>query len=74
VPESPSSRPRLRKLRLSRAWGCAAPWLALTQAAAQASKTVAYAMIGLMMNHPQFRREFEAAKAETRQALGFTGL
>ena len=39
-----------------------------------ASKTVAYAMIGLMMNHLQFRRELEAAKAETRQALGFTGL
>jgi acid phosphatase (class A) len=39
-----------------------------------ASKTVAYSMIGLMINHPQFRHEFEAAKAETRQALGFSGL
>jgi len=34
-----------------------------------ASKTAAYAMMGLMMNHPQFRDELNAARAETRQAL-----
>jgi acid phosphatase (class A) len=36
----------------------------------EASKNVAYAMIDLMMIHPQFKQEFEAAKAETRRALG----
>jgi acid phosphatase (class A) len=35
-----------------------------------ASKFVAYAMMGIMMNNPQFRRELEAARSETRQALG----
>jgi acid phosphatase (class A) len=39
-----------------------------------ASKTVAYAMIGLMANHPQFRAELEAARAETRRALGLKPL
>ena len=36
-----------------------------------ASKSVAYAIIGLMMNDPRFIEEFEAARAETRLALGF---
>jgi len=36
-----------------------------------ASKSVAYAMIGIIANDPIFRKEFEAAKAETRHALGF---
>ena len=36
-----------------------------------ASKSVAYAMIGIIANDPVFRKEFEAAKAETRRALGF---
>ncbi len=35
-----------------------------------ASRTVAYAAIALMMNNPDFRKELEAAKAETRHALG----
>jgi len=35
------------------------------------SKSVAYAMIGLMMNDPRFIEEFEAARAETRLALGY---
>jgi acid phosphatase (class A) len=35
-----------------------------------AGKSVAYAMIGIMMNTPRFKKEFEAAKAETRLALG----
>lgn len=37
-----------------------------------ASKNVAYAMIGIMMNNPQFKKELEAARAETRHALGLT--
>lgn len=37
-----------------------------------ASKGVAYAMIGLMMQHPQFKQELEAARTETRRALGLT--
>ena len=35
-----------------------------------ASKLVAYAMMGIMMNNPQFRKELDAARSETRQALG----
>jgi acid phosphatase (class A) len=35
-----------------------------------ASKQTAYAMIGIMMNKPQFKKELAAAKAETRKALG----
>jgi acid phosphatase (class A) len=35
-----------------------------------ASKQVAYAAIGIMMNNPQFKKELAAAKAETRAALG----
>jgi acid phosphatase (class A) len=35
-----------------------------------ASKSVAYAMIGLMMNDPRFIQEFDAARAETRIVLG----
>jgi acid phosphatase (class A) len=35
-----------------------------------ASKLVAYAMIALMINNPDFRRELEAARTETRHALG----
>jgi len=34
-----------------------------------ASKAVAYAMIGVIMNNPQFQKELEAAKAEIHQAL-----
>jgi acid phosphatase (class A) len=36
----------------------------------QASKQVAYAAIGIIMNNPQFKKELAAAKAETRAALG----
>ena len=36
-----------------------------------ASKSVAYAMIGIIANDPVFRKEFEAAKAETRRALDY---
>ena len=35
-----------------------------------ASKQVAYAAIGIIMNNPQFKKEFAAARAETRAALG----
>jgi acid phosphatase (class A) len=35
-----------------------------------ASKSVAYAMMGIMMTNPQFRKELEAARGETRKALG----
>ena len=35
-----------------------------------ASKQVAYAAIGIIMNHPQFKKELAAARAETRAALG----
>jgi acid phosphatase (class A) len=35
-----------------------------------ASRSVAYAMIGIMLNKPDFKNELEAAKAETRKALG----
>jgi acid phosphatase (class A) len=34
-----------------------------------ASKAVAYAMIAIMMNNPQFKQELEAARAETRRTL-----
>jgi len=33
-------------------------------------KDVAYAMIGIMMGNPQFKKELEAAKAEIRVAFG----
>lgn len=36
----------------------------------QASKLTAYAMMALMMNHPQFQKELAAAKDETRRRLG----
>jgi acid phosphatase (class A) len=39
-----------------------------------ASKSVAYAMMGIMMNNPRFRQELEAARAETRRALGLDAL
>lgn len=35
-----------------------------------ASKKVAYAMIGLMMNNPEFKAELAAAKTELRTSLG----
>jgi acid phosphatase (class A) len=35
-----------------------------------ASKYVAYAMMGIMMNNPQFKSELAAAKSETRSILG----
>ena len=35
-----------------------------------ASKAVAYSMMAIMMNHPQFQKELQTAKAETRAALG----
>jgi acid phosphatase (class A) len=35
-----------------------------------ASRLVAYAMIALMINNPDYKRELEAARAETRHALG----
>jgi|SRR5579863_3687925 len=35
-----------------------------------ASKLTAYAMMAIMMNNPQFRKELEAARTETRRALG----
>jgi acid phosphatase (class A) len=34
-----------------------------------ASKSVAYAMIGIIMNNPQFQKELESAKAEIHRAL-----
>jgi acid phosphatase (class A) len=36
----------------------------------EASKWVAYAMIGIMMNNAQFKKELQAARAETRRSLG----
>jgi acid phosphatase (class A) len=36
----------------------------------QASKATAYAMMALMMNNAQFRKELDAARTETRKALG----
>jgi acid phosphatase (class A) len=36
-----------------------------------ASKLTAYAMMGTMVNNPQFKKELESARVETRQALGF---
>jgi acid phosphatase (class A) len=35
-----------------------------------ASKYVAYATMGIMMNNPQFKRELAAAKSEVRSVLG----
>jgi len=35
-----------------------------------ASKLTAYAMMGIMMNNSQFRKELEAARVETRRLLG----
>jgi acid phosphatase (class A) len=37
-----------------------------------ASKAIAYAMIGVMANHLQFKAELEAARTELRAELGFT--
>jgi acid phosphatase (class A) len=37
-----------------------------------ASKTLAYAMMGVMMVNPQFKAELAAARAETRAALGLS--
>lgn len=37
---------------------------------AAGAKLAAYAAMSIMMNNPQFRKELEAAKAETRKALG----
>jgi acid phosphatase (class A) len=37
----------------------------------EASKFVAYAMIGIMTNNVQFKQEVEAARAETRRTLAF---
>jgi hypothetical protein len=36
-----------------------------------ASKSIAYAMISLLINDPQFKKELNDAKAETRRVLGF---
>jgi acid phosphatase (class A) len=36
----------------------------------EASKSVAYAMIGIIMNNSQFKEELQAARAETRRTLG----
>jgi len=36
----------------------------------EASRLVAYSMMGIIRNNPQFRKELEAARAETRKALG----
>jgi acid phosphatase (class A) len=36
----------------------------------EASKSVAYAMIGVIMNNPQFKEELKAARSETRGILG----
>ena len=35
-----------------------------------ASKALAYAMMGVIMSHPQFKVEVEAARAEIRKAMG----
>jgi len=35
-----------------------------------ASRSVAYAMIAIMLDNPQFKRELDAARAETRHVLG----
>jgi acid phosphatase (class A) len=35
-----------------------------------ASKLAAYSMMGIMMNNAQYRKELEAARAETRRVLG----
>jgi acid phosphatase (class A) len=35
-----------------------------------ASKLTAYAMMAIMMNNPRFKKELEAARTETRRALG----
>ena len=36
----------------------------------QASKLTAYAMMGIMMNNAEFKKELESARTETRRALG----
>jgi acid phosphatase (class A) len=36
----------------------------------RASRLVAYSMIGLMMSNEEFKKELEAARAETRKVLG----
>jgi acid phosphatase (class A) len=35
-----------------------------------ASRIIAYAMMGAISNHPRFRKELDAARAETRAVLG----
>jgi acid phosphatase (class A) len=35
-----------------------------------ASKSVAYAMMGVIQQNPQFKKEFEAARSELRRTLG----
>jgi hypothetical protein len=37
---------------------------------AVASRLTAYAMMAIMMNNPRFKKELEAARTETRRALG----
>jgi acid phosphatase (class A) len=37
-----------------------------------ASRTLAYTMMGIMMNNPQFKAELDAARAELRAALGLS--
>lgn len=39
-----------------------------------ASKNLSYAMMGVIGNNPQFRKELEAARAETRAALGLPSI
>ena len=39
-----------------------------------ASKLTAYAMMSIMMNNPQFQKELQAAREETRKALGLSGV
>jgi len=40
----------------------------------QASKNLAYAMMGVIANNPQFRKELEAATTECRAALGLSAV
>jgi hypothetical protein len=37
-----------------------------------ASRNVAYAKMGAMLNNPQSKKELSAARHEARRALGFT--
>ena len=38
----------------------------------EASRLVAYAMFGSMMQEPRFHQDLQAARAETRHALGLS--